>query len=704
MMKRTPFNQEVANKLIEQLKKGTAPWQKPWKESYGSMMPINGTTGKPYKGVNVIHLLSEYIEKGYDDPRWMTYKQAESIGGQVKKGSKATTVQYWKFTEDKLEIDPKTGKKHKVRITLERPKVYYASVFNAGQINGLERYKKPELSWNPVKKAEAILSCSKANILHREGDRAFYSPTNDQITMPTKEQFDTPDRYYATALHELSHWTGHPSRLNRDTLSHPFGSEEYAKEELRAEIGSMMLGMNLGIGHDPGQHAAYVKSWIKVLEDNPREIYSASKDAEKIMSYILDLEKEQIKQKETTTEISTNPTQKKEYISVPYQEKDLAKQKGAKWDAKVKSWYVPEGKDIANFTKWTGSNNKSLSVEEEFKQSLNKAGLIVTGTPVMDGEFHRVPVEEGKQGSLDGAYKAYLDGVPAGFIQNHRTGLKQNWKAQGYSLGREEKNQLQNQANQKISQRNLDKKLEFEKIAKACQNVWDQLPDAKAEDQKYLKDKKVPSYGLKTNQRGELIVPVRSVDGNMMSFQKISSMGKSMEKGGQVKGGMHKIGDFSQAPQIAIAEGYATAASIHQATGIPVAVAFSCNNLEEVAKNIQRAHSKAKILICADNDRQTQNKIGVNPGVEAAKKAAKEVGGSISVPQFSSTESAKNLSDFNDLHCSRGIQAVKRQINFSLSKQKEASSINHRSDKDLEKNVAITHRERPRTPSKGVQR
>ncbi len=109
--------------------------------------------------------------------------------------------------------------------------------------------------------------------------------------MPSKGQFDTADNYLATALHELAHASGHPSRLNRD-LAHPFGSEGYAKEELRAEIASLMIGDQLGIGHDPGQHAAYVKSWVKVLEEDPKEILRAARDADKISGYVLGLEKE----------------------------------------------------------------------------------------------------------------------------------------------------------------------------------------------------------------------------------------------------------------------------------------------------------------------------------------------------------------------------------------------------------------------------
>ena len=159
----------------------------------------------------------------------------------------------------------------------------------------LELKPQQENEWEAIERAEHILQASGAKITHAPGDRAFYRPSTDSITLPEKSQFPQPDAYYATALHELGHWTGHPTRLDRD-LAHPFGSEGYAKEELRAEISSMILGDSLGLGHDPEQHAAYVGSWIKVLQDDPLEIFRASSDAEKIHDYVLAFEQKQVQE------------------------------------------------------------------------------------------------------------------------------------------------------------------------------------------------------------------------------------------------------------------------------------------------------------------------------------------------------------------------------------------------------------------------
>lgn len=288
-----PFHEVVADNLIKKLKEGTAPWQKPWKKGQ-EILPYNPTTNNRYKGINVLHLMAQ----GKEDPRWLTYNQAKELGGQVKLGEKSTSIQYWKFTEERNKkdesgnviLDENTKKPEKEIVTLERPKVFFSNVFNGSQIDGLPELKKLEpVEWNNHERAEKVLKASGAKIQHSEIDRAFYRPNTDSIHLPKKELFDTQDKYYATALHELGHWSGHESRLDRD-LKHPFGSEGYAKEELVAEISSMILGHELQIGHDETQHVAYVESWIKVLKEDPLEIFRAAASAEKVKNYIMSFE------------------------------------------------------------------------------------------------------------------------------------------------------------------------------------------------------------------------------------------------------------------------------------------------------------------------------------------------------------------------------------------------------------------------------
>lgn len=306
----TDHYENVANELIERIKEGTAPWQKPWEPGEEPPSPFNPVTGNKYSGGNRL-TLEMAAPDGGSDPRWLTYKGAQSVGAQVRKGERATPIVYWKFEDEKTKLDAQgkpvrndQGEIVKEKVKLERPMCLFSSVFHASQIDGLEPWnppeKAPQSDFERHERCEAILANSQADIRHESGDRAFYRPSTDSITLPEKGQFKSPDAYYATALHELGHWTGHESRLDRD-LAHSFGSEGYAKEELRAEISSMMIARELGVGHDPGQHASYVESWVKVLQDDPSEIFKAAKDADKITAFVMEFDLEKENQSEVTS-------------------------------------------------------------------------------------------------------------------------------------------------------------------------------------------------------------------------------------------------------------------------------------------------------------------------------------------------------------------------------------------------------------------
>lgn len=296
------LHESVAWAIIKKLEEGTAPWQKPWNAGSPAFeLPYNAVTGNRYKGINSLSLLMADRE----DPRWLTFNQASEKGWKVKKGEKAKLIQFVKThelltkkDENNFPILDKRGNLAVIEKRLEKPIISTAWVFNAQQIDGIKPLAKPdvkELQWDSVQRAENIILASGADITHKSGDQAYYSVRSDSITMPLREQFDASDKYYATLLHELGHWTGHKDRLNRSMINH-FGTEAYAREELRAEIASMLIGQELRIGHDPGQHVAYVDSWIRILKSTPFEIHAAAADAEKIRNYLLAFErKRQIK-------------------------------------------------------------------------------------------------------------------------------------------------------------------------------------------------------------------------------------------------------------------------------------------------------------------------------------------------------------------------------------------------------------------------
>lgn len=261
--------QTITDNIIKQLEAGTAPWVRPW-HSHGADAPYNPVAKRYYNGINFIQLSMTPASSHY----WCTYKQAQDVGAQVRKGEKGTQVIY--FSPLVIQ-DKKTNEEKKI------PMLKTYVVFNADQIDGLELPKSEERTEiQTIESCEEFIKTQRAE-LKFGGNRAFYVPSMDYIQLPDRDQFKSTSDYYATALHELSHWTGHESRLKRD-FSGRFGNEAYAFEELVAELGSAMLCAHLKIDGQL-QHASYIESWLKVLKDDPKNILKASALAQKILDY-----------------------------------------------------------------------------------------------------------------------------------------------------------------------------------------------------------------------------------------------------------------------------------------------------------------------------------------------------------------------------------------------------------------------------------
>lgn len=269
---------QIVDDVCDALEKGTGEWQKTWKSMQN--LPHNAATGRRYNGGNALSLAFISAKNGWDDPRWCTLKQANEKGWRIQKGSKGTHVSYFEITEKENEE------------TKEIEKTVVAKqfvVFNAAQINGISPYIRPELTpFEKIEKAERMLEESGARIAHGDGG-AYYSKANDQITLPHPSSFTDRESYYTTALHELGHWTGHPDRLNRD-MSGTFGSPQYAKEELVAELTSMFVGGETGLMPEQSHfdnHAAYISHWIGALKKDPDELFRAATSADKAANLIL---------------------------------------------------------------------------------------------------------------------------------------------------------------------------------------------------------------------------------------------------------------------------------------------------------------------------------------------------------------------------------------------------------------------------------
>lgn len=281
-MTTTDLYTKITNRIIAQLESGTIPWQKPWNAEHadGRIIRPLRHNGTPYRGINVLNLWCEAEERGYSNPYWMTYRQAQELGGQVRKGEKSALIVFAsKYT--KTEANDKGEEAER-----DIPFLKGYAVFNAAQIDSLPEkfYQAAEpVKINALERdaaAEAFLANVPAEVRHG-GNRAYYVPSKDFIQLPPFESFRDAESYYGTFAHEAYHWTGHESRLNRD-LSKRFGSESYAAEELIAELGSAYLSADLGLTPEPRpDHASYIENWLKVLKNDKRAIFTAAAHAER---------------------------------------------------------------------------------------------------------------------------------------------------------------------------------------------------------------------------------------------------------------------------------------------------------------------------------------------------------------------------------------------------------------------------------------
>lgn len=281
----------ITDKIIVDLEQGQRTWMPRWQGDHqaGPISRPLRQNGTPYKGMNVILLWAECMEKGYKAPIWMTYKQAQEIGANVRKGEKGSLVVYAN-TLNKTETNDK-GEDVEQKI----PYMKGYTVFNVEQVEGLPaHYYAIPANPLPVEQridgADRFIKATAADIRHGGGE-AYYSPLHDFVQMPNFETFRDREGYYATLLHELTHWTKHKDRLDRDFGKKKFGDEGYAREELVAELGAAFLCADLGITPKVRQdHVAYIESWLKILKEDKRAIFSAAAHAQRAADYLSGLQ------------------------------------------------------------------------------------------------------------------------------------------------------------------------------------------------------------------------------------------------------------------------------------------------------------------------------------------------------------------------------------------------------------------------------
>lgn len=273
------FYESVTNQIIEALEAGVKPWVCPWDRTSNSGLPINASTQNPYQGMNIMLLWMSAAEHCFTSQYWLTFKQASEMGGNVRKGEKGTHIFFYKMVQKKGD----EGEEE----TYPMLKTYV--VFNLDQIEGLDfEENKPVLNnISLLDEVEAFIDATGAEISYG-GAKAFYRPSTDQVVIPTKELFFSSEGMYATILHELVHWTGHKSRLDRD-MKGKFGSKDYAFEELVAELGSAFSMASFGLDGELFQHQCYIANWLTALKNDKRYIFKAAAQASKAHQFLLEL-------------------------------------------------------------------------------------------------------------------------------------------------------------------------------------------------------------------------------------------------------------------------------------------------------------------------------------------------------------------------------------------------------------------------------
>jgi len=281
----------VTNKIIADLENGVRTWMKPWNagNTAGRITRPLRHNGQPYSGINILMLWAAAIEQGFTTPTWMTFRQATEFEAHVRKGEKGSLVVF----ANSITKTETTDAGEDVERDIHFMKGYTA--FNVDQIEGLPEhfYIVPEITTTPVERiahAEEFVRNTRADIRYR-GDRAYYAMEPDYIQMPVIEAFRDAESFYSTVLHELSHFTKHPSRLNREFGRKTWGDEGYAHEELVAELASAFLCADLGITPEVREdHAAYIASWLTVLKNDKRAIFQAASHAQRAADYLRKLQ------------------------------------------------------------------------------------------------------------------------------------------------------------------------------------------------------------------------------------------------------------------------------------------------------------------------------------------------------------------------------------------------------------------------------
>ncbi len=432
---------DMVKTLLAHIEKNPTDWQSGW-NNIATGAPYNGKTSTAYRGLNALYLAFLGASKGYKDTRWVTFNQAKELGASVKKGEKSAPVIFFEFYDRKTKkaFDNRTVKDmtEEEKTAYLKENVYavmkYSSVFNAEQCHNFPERKEIAMSEeeraNQNAKIETIIANSAAPVRYDGGSRAYYSPGTDSIHLPVIAAFDTMQDYYATALHEIAHSTGHESRLNRD-LAGGFGSESYAKEELRAELACVFMQMEQGIqlnGKHITNHASYLNSWLQAAKNDTSVFFKAAADAQKIADYVADnylqaaagavIEDENVPQEESEEKPERNPMA--EYLRAAQLDSVVSDAGERSWEQEnIRDWYTAAyPNDEAGLDIHPNATFKDLRDEVNRPNPISVYGMLGEDSVVRERTFTRLAELSGS--SYASIYSAFLGETAQQKLENAR--------------------------------------------------------------------------------------------------------------------------------------------------------------------------------------------------------------------------------------------------------------------------------------------
>ncbi|MFX1767982.1 DUF5710 domain-containing protein [Paraburkholderia sp. A1RI-2L] len=625
-----------------------APWVRSWSAAQlQGAQPFNPSSGAPYTGLNALLLQTYMLTNGLDDPRFVTVRQAQ-VQGWNAVGALSSGVD--------LHFVPRTD-----ATGGESGRVY--TVHHVSEFSNVPSLERRAGEARGATLAATILERSGVTLSHDQVDRVFFSLADGAIHMPSKSSFADEGRFYALAMRELAHaYASDPARGASGALA-PL------QTQLRAELASLFIGVRLGIGHEPGSNRDIVADWIKLLQSDRAEFASAAHDAQGITNRVFALVARQsqeasrpaasaaIQEKTPLRSISSDARTEKRsdvsggasaagprtYLAVPYHERFEAGRLGAEFDKEQKVWWIGPEQDASKFSRWlvtdatlASAGINASDVIAEFETVMRSYGLATDKPVIDDGKWHYVPTDTSKGYEKNGSYVLDMTGTPNGAVKNFKTGESTKWQYGGGRLTPEQRAARDAQSREVTALREREAQQAYMTLSDACERHFASFTDGQA-NHPYLTRKGVLGHGVKVVDAADvdmgkvlnledfsrgagswLVVPGRDVDGKIWTLQAIHSNpngAKLFTKNARKKGAFHIVGaesvaGLANAPIVAFAEGYATGASVFEATGIPVVIGFDSGNLPDVVKAVSEHLPKNQPkVICADNDQYFADKL-----------------------------------------------------------------------------------------------